>query len=69
MEEPSPWASAVVIKGNKIPAVPVEDDQVDAFIGPGTRAVDLAGAFVLPGFIHGQVVHEQEAAPPTPRVD
>ncbi len=53
MEEAEPWASAVVINGNKISAVLKEDTEADAYIGSDTRVVDLGGKFVLPGFIDG----------------
>ena len=43
------WASAVVVIGNRIAYVG-EDHGVEAFIGPGTRLVDLRGRMLLPGF-------------------
>lgn len=55
MEPDHPWASAVVITGNKIAAVPDSSDQIKPYIGPKTRVIDLEGKFVLPGFIDGHV--------------
>jgi predicted amidohydrolase YtcJ len=55
MEEDQPWASAVVITGNTIRAVLSSDDDIEQYIGPETRVIDLNGAFVLPGFIDGHV--------------
>lgn len=55
IETDHPWASAVVITGNKITAVLDNSDKVDSYIGPKTRVIDLKGKFVLPGFIDGHV--------------
>ncbi|MFC2154940.1 amidohydrolase [Acidobacteriota bacterium] len=55
MEADQPWAAAVIITGNKITAVPAKGDDVSAYIGPGTRVIDLKGKFVVPGFIDGHV--------------
>jgi predicted amidohydrolase YtcJ len=51
-----PEATAVAIRGGRIVAVG-DDASVQALAGPGTRSVDLQGAFVLPGLIdaHGHV--------------
>lgn len=43
---PEPWASQVMIAGDRIAAV---GDDLRALAGPGTEAVDLGGAFVMPG--------------------
>jgi predicted amidohydrolase YtcJ len=51
LEDEQPWATAVVITGNTITAVLGSDEEADAYEGPGTRVVDMAGAFVMPGFI------------------
>jgi predicted amidohydrolase YtcJ len=51
MDPAHPWARAVVVSGNEITAVLDHDADVDAYVGPGTRVVDLAGQLVLPGFI------------------
>ncbi len=53
MEEDQPWASAVVIKDNKIVAVLDNDRSARKYAGPDTRIVDLEGKFALPGFIDG----------------
>jgi hypothetical protein len=45
----APHANALGIRGNRIAAV--GEEAVRAAIGPKTRTVDLAGAFVVPGFI------------------
>jgi predicted amidohydrolase YtcJ len=55
MEEDHPWASAVVVTGNKITAVLDDDAEVDAYRGPDTEVIDLEGKFVVPGFIDGHV--------------
>ena len=51
MEENQAWASAIAITGNKITAVLVDDKDVDKYIGPNTKVIDLGGKFVTPGFI------------------
>jgi predicted amidohydrolase YtcJ len=53
MEKDQPWASAIVIKENKIIAVLENDRSSGRYAGPDTRVVDLEGKFVLPGFIDG----------------
>lgn len=55
MEESQPWASAIVITGDKITAVIENDDAAEAYKGDITRVVDLKGKFVVPGFIDGHV--------------
>ena len=49
------WAEAVAIKGDRLVFVGA-DREVGAFVGAGTRVVDLGGRFVLPGF-HDSHVH------------
>jgi len=51
LEADQPWASAVAITGNTITAVLASDAEAEAFQGPETRVIDLAGAFIMPGFI------------------
>jgi predicted amidohydrolase YtcJ len=55
MEQDHPWASTVVITGNKITAVLDEGEDIKHYIGSDTRVIDLKGRFVLPGFIDGHV--------------
>ena len=55
MEEDHPWASAVVITGNKIAAMLDNAEDAEKYKGPDTRVIDLKGKFVLPGFIDGHV--------------
>jgi len=55
MEANQPWASAVVITGNKITAVLDNSDQLKPYMSPKTRVIDLKGKFVLPGFIDAHV--------------
>jgi len=55
MEADQPWASAVVITGNKIVAVLDEGADIEPYRGPNTRVIDLEGKFVVPGFIDGHV--------------
>ncbi|MGW6456191.1 amidohydrolase [Streptomyces sp. NPDC055078] len=49
-------ARAVAVTDGRIVAVGTDDD-VERFIGPGTRVIDLGGKTVLPGFIdtHGHI--------------
>ncbi len=53
MEPDSPWATAVAISDNRIIAVLDSDKEADRYVGPGTTVIDLAGRFVVPGFIDG----------------
>jgi len=55
LEKDFPWASAIVINGNKIEAVLDEDKKVEKYIGAATRVIDLEGQFVMPGFIDAHV--------------
>lgn len=50
VEPETPRASALAVRAGRIVALGSEAD-VSAHRGPGTRTVDLAGAFVLPGLI------------------
>ena len=50
MDNQSPAAQAIAVKGNTILAVGTKS-QIRAFIGDETKVVDLKGATVLPGFI------------------
>lgn len=45
-----PWAEGVALKGNKILKVGLTSE-IKAYIGDGTKLIDLKGSFVLPGFI------------------
>ncbi len=45
-----PEAQALAVRGDRIVAVG-SDDQIKAFIGPHTRAIDLHGQTVIPGLI------------------
>lgn len=62
MDPARPWATGVAISGNRIAAVFDTDAQASAFIGPKTRVVDLAGRFLLPGFIDGHTHFNQAGA-------
>jgi predicted amidohydrolase YtcJ len=48
------WARAVAVKGKRIVCVGDETD-VQSFIGPQTRVVDLSGKMLLPGFVEGHI--------------
>jgi len=50
MDERTPRAEAMAIRGDQILAVGSDDD-IDNLIGPGTRVIDAAGMTVAPGFI------------------
>ncbi|CAN5877409.1 amidohydrolase [soil metagenome] len=49
VDKAAPWAEAVAIRGSMIAAVGSAAD-MKALTGPQTRAIDLNGAFVSPGF-------------------
>ncbi|MDW3652424.1 MAG: amidohydrolase [Bacteroidia bacterium] len=53
MEEAQPWATAIVIKENKIVAVLDKAADPAAYQGKETQMIDLQGKFALPGFIDG----------------
>jgi hypothetical protein len=53
-------AQALALRGNTIVAVGT-DQMISAFVGPGTRTVDLNGRVVLPGIIDAHV-HPAESA-------
>lgn len=55
MDEAHPWATGVVITGNRITAVLDDDGEAEAYGGPNTTVIDLQGKFVVPGFIDGHV--------------
>ncbi len=48
--EGAPTAEGVAVRGGRIVAVGT-GDEVQKFVGPNTRRLDLAGRFVVPGFI------------------
>jgi predicted amidohydrolase YtcJ len=56
MDAQRSWAEAVAVRGGRIVYVG-SDGGIQAFIGPGTEVVDLAGRMVLPGF------HDSHAHP------
>lgn len=45
-------AEAVAVTGYQVTAVG-SDDEISAYIGPGTEVIELDGRFVMPGFIEG----------------
>jgi predicted amidohydrolase YtcJ len=47
-----PEAEAVAVVGSRIAAVG-PSAEIEAFVGPGTRVIDLDGRLVTPGFIEG----------------
>ena len=47
-----PRAEAVAIRGDKIVAVG-SDAEIQRFVGPATKTIDLRGRLVIPGFIEG----------------
>ena len=51
---------ALAVRGNTIVAVGT-DQAIGAFVGPGTRSVDLAGRVVLPGIIDAHIHPAQSA--------
>jgi predicted amidohydrolase YtcJ len=52
MDAAKPAAEAIAIRGDVIAAVGTEED-IQAFIGPETEVIDLAGMLAIPGFIEG----------------
>lgn len=52
VEEGQPHAEAVAIVGDKIAAVGTSSE-IAAWIGEGTKVIDLAGKTAIPGFIEG----------------
>src|SRR5690606_13482849 len=48
LEAERPWAEAVAVRGRSIVAVGSNAD-VEPFIGPGTRVIELDGRMMLPG--------------------
>jgi predicted amidohydrolase YtcJ len=55
------WAEAVAISGSRIAAVGA-NAPIKALAGPGTRTIDLGGAFVSPGFNDAHVHIESTGA-------
>jgi predicted amidohydrolase YtcJ len=55
VDDRTPWARAVAVRGDTIVRVGDEDDVRD-LIGPATRVVDLAGRMLLPG-LHDSHIH------------
>jgi predicted amidohydrolase YtcJ len=47
-----PRAQAIAVRGNRIAAVGT-DDEIQHWVGPKTRVVDLQGRLAMPGFIDG----------------
>jgi predicted amidohydrolase YtcJ len=54
VDEAKPEAKALAVRGDLIAAVGT-DKEIEAFIGPGTKIIDLEGKLAIPGFIdsHG----------------
>ncbi|HET7307863.1 MAG TPA: amidohydrolase [Gammaproteobacteria bacterium] len=48
----TPQGEAIAIAGNEIIAVG-DDDDIDTYIGPHTKVIDLDGRLAIPGFIEG----------------
>src|SRR5688572_15329961 len=67
-EAAQPWAEAVAIRAATLVAVG-PDEQALAFVGEGTRVIDLGGAFAMPGLRdnHAHVL-DVAAALPAPAV-
>ena len=47
-----PRAQAIAVRGNRIAAVG-SDAEIQTWVGPKTRVVDLEGRLAIPGFIDG----------------
>lgn len=61
LDETRPEAEAVAVRGERI-AVVGSNAEAEALVGPDTRVIDLAGAFVSPGFNDGHVHVESTGA-------
>ncbi|MFC1564258.1 amidohydrolase [candidate division KSB1 bacterium] len=55
LEDNQPWAAAIVISGNRITAVLDDGEDVEEYIGPDTKVIDLEGKLAVPGFIDAHV--------------
>jgi predicted amidohydrolase YtcJ len=62
-----PRAQALAIRGERIEAVGT-DKEIESYIGPGTRVVDLHGRFAMPGFNDAHV-HLEAAGLSCLRID
>ena len=61
LDEARPAAEAIAVRGERI-AVVGSNSEAEALVGPGTRVIDLDGAFVSPGFNDGHVHVESTGA-------
>src|SRR5260370_17690810 len=52
LESSPPQAQALAARGGKITAIGT-NRQMQAFIGPSTKVIDLSGRLAIPGFIEG----------------
>src|SRR5260370_17854341 len=52
LESSAPQAQALAARGGKITAIGT-NQQMQAFIGPSTKVIDLGGRLAIPGFIEG----------------
>jgi predicted amidohydrolase YtcJ len=52
MEPGNPQAQALAARGGKIVAIGT-NQQMQAYIGPSTKVIDLGGRLAIPGFIEG----------------
>lgn len=62
LEEAQPWASTIVITGNKITAVLEKDADFASYVGDNTKIIDMDGKFIMPGFIDGHTHFDQFSA-------
>ena len=51
-DDTMPEANGIVINGDRIDLVG-SNTEVEAYIGPGTKVIDLQGNLAIPGFIEG----------------
>jgi hypothetical protein len=54
VDDIQPLAEAIAVRGDRVFAVGTNAD-IERLVGPDTRRIDLAGAFVTPGFNDGHV--------------
>ena len=54
VDDAKPEAQAIAIRGDRIAAVG-SNDEIQRYVGPGTKVIDLAGQLAIPGLIesHG----------------
>ena len=55
LEKKNPWAAAMAISGGKIVGIGSNED-VESFISPKTKVIDVGGKLVLPSLVDARKV-------------